>query len=196
MNNVDDEQALLAKIVQLPREIQPRKDLWPAIAARIDPASSTASPRKFRVPSWSTALAASLFVALCAGLFFTSPWDSGPGEGTPGGQFASGDATNSGRPDPASRSAERSATELEYFAAFREFLAIHPEQDGESLLTQDWLRETSGVLYQAEMELAAALDQSPDDPLLQQRMAALRAHQLEWLKRMAAVERNSRRISA
>ena len=88
-----------------------------------------------------------------------------------------------------------SAIEAEYVAAFREYLAIQPTPDPELLLAPDWIRATGGVLREAEMELAAALELAPQDPLLQQRMASLRAQQLDWFKRMAAVERNSRRIS-
>jgi len=186
----DDEQALLQRIAGLPREIQPRKDLWPDIALRIDPASKIVRPDARRFPAWPAAIAASLIVAFGAGMLLTRPWE------------ASSDA-NSAAPAPVGLApgnfTQRSAGESEYLAAFREFLAIHPSPGPETgmgrILAPEWIAQTRGVLQQTEMELAAALSQSPDDPLLQQRMASLRAYQLEWLKVMAAAERNSRRMS-
>jgi len=199
MNNIDDEQAPLERIAGLPREIRPRTDLWPGIAARIDAASVTAKPVKSRFPVWASALAASVLLAVCAGVLLTRPWGADPLAPEAGGlASAPPEAESESTPVRAAlRTAPdaRSAGEAEYVAAFREYLAIQPAAELDPLLPQEWVRETSGVLQQAEIELAAALERSPDDPLLQQRMAALRAHQLEWLKRMAAVERNSRRHS-
>lgn len=183
---VDDEQALLQRIAGLPREIQPRKDLWPGIALRIEPASKTAPPAGRHFPAWPAAIAASLFVAFSAGVLLTRPWDANS-EANPGASVPI---------DLAPKNfTQRSASESEYAAAFREFLAIHPEPGPETGLAPDWISQTRGVLQRTEMELSAALARSPDDPLLQQRMAALREYQLEWLKQMAAAERYSRRIS-
>ena len=202
MNNTDDEQAPLERIADLPREIRPRTDLWPGIAARIDSASgirsNTARPAKPRFPVWAPALAASVLLAICAAVLLNRPW--GAASVVPEGRGLADSAPAAmespvQRAEPEPGLAVRSTADAEYVAAFREYLAIQPTAEPDLLLAPDWIRATSGVLHEAEMELAAALEQAPDDPLLQQRMASLRAQQLDWLKRMAAVERNSRRIS-
>ena len=203
MNSTDDEQAPLEQMSGIPREIRPRTDLWPGIAARIDPASGIASnttrPARPRFPVWASALAASVLLAVCAAVLLNRPWGTAAiapeGRGLADSTPAAAMESPVQSVEPQSGLVARSAADAEYVAAFREYLAIQPTAGPDLLLAPDWIRATSGVLHEAEMELAAALEQAPDDPLLQQRMASLRAQQLDWLKRMAAVERNSRRIS-
>jgi hypothetical protein len=199
MNTTDDEQPPLQRIAGLPREIQPRKDLWPGIALRIDSAPKVVGPAARRFPAWPAAIAASLIVAFSAGLLLTRPWQADSranSEANPAGTglVELADVQGVAETEPVIFT-QRSTSESEYVAAFREFLAIHPAPGPETALAPDWIVQTRGVLRQTETELAAALRHSPDDPLLQQRMAALRAYQLEWLKQMAAAERNSRRTS-
>lgn len=61
MNERDDK--LQAALKKLPREIEPPRDLWPAIGARI-------ARRRVR-PLWSYGVAASLLVAAAAGALWT-----------------------------------------------------------------------------------------------------------------------------
>jgi hypothetical protein len=44
-------------------------------------------------------------------------------------------------------------------------------------------------------ELAAALDENPDDPFLNDRMFELRARQLGFLKQLVKLDRNNRRMT-
>ena len=195
MNPTNDEHELVRRIAELSREMQPRSDLWPGIQHRIDPAllsaKSVSRPVTRLVPQWSVALAASLFVVFCVGMLLARPWETRLAFPAPQDFAATGGAEDTRRSDYESGT----ASESEYVAAFREFLAIPRAPVDESVPTEEWIGETRGVLRQTEAELVVALSQSPEDPLLQQRLAALRVHQLEWLKQMAAAERNSRRIS-
>ncbi len=76
MNNVNDEK-LQKAVEQLPRDITPANDLWPAIAARIG-----RKPRAVR-PLWAYGLAASLFVAVGAGSLWFGLAPRAPGTVVP-----------------------------------------------------------------------------------------------------------------
>jgi hypothetical protein len=56
---------LLAKAAELPKEIAPPRDLWPAIAARL---TSTPQRAGFRMRGWPAALAAGFLVASVSAL--------------------------------------------------------------------------------------------------------------------------------
>jgi hypothetical protein len=59
------EDPLLAKAAELPKSIEPSRDLWPGIAARLDEAPRAGSERGFR---WPMALAAGFAVAAVSAL--------------------------------------------------------------------------------------------------------------------------------
>jgi hypothetical protein len=56
---------LLAKAAELPKEVAPPRDLWPSIAARLAGETQSARPRAF---GWPAALAAALLVAAVSAL--------------------------------------------------------------------------------------------------------------------------------
>jgi hypothetical protein len=59
------EDPLLAKAAELPKEVEPQRDLWPGIAARLGEAPRRAEPRGSR---WPMALAAGVLVASVSAL--------------------------------------------------------------------------------------------------------------------------------
>lgn len=60
-----NEDPLLAKAAELPKDVAPARDLWPSIAARLKGETQTARPRAF---GWPTALAAGFLVASVSAL--------------------------------------------------------------------------------------------------------------------------------
>jgi hypothetical protein len=54
---------------ELPREIEPARDLWPGIVARLD-AQVPAKGRRTRVPGWLASLAVASVAALAIGLYW------------------------------------------------------------------------------------------------------------------------------
>jgi hypothetical protein len=60
-----NEDPLLAKAAELPKEVAPARDLWPLIAARLAGEAQAARPRTYR---WPAALAAGFLVASVSAL--------------------------------------------------------------------------------------------------------------------------------
>ncbi len=60
-----DEDALIARASELPREVAPQRDLWPGIVARLGAESRGHAPRSF---GWPAALAAGFLVAAVSAL--------------------------------------------------------------------------------------------------------------------------------
>lgn len=184
-----DERELLRQIADLPREIAPATDPWPAIAARI------ARAEKRRVgggpaPVWLwRAVAATLVVALAAGLLFGPRWDGAPT--APAGPAV---ATTPAAGDyrlPASLA----ANEAEYQAAFREFIAVGRARPGLSAQTIDRIEAGWADMREMENALTAALEESPDNAFLAARMMELRARQLGFLQQLAALDQDYRRLT-
>jgi hypothetical protein len=179
-----DERELLRRLAELPREIEPATDPWPAIAKRIEQAE------KRRVgggpaPAWLwRAVAATLVVALAAGLLFGPRWNGGPA--TPAATHAAGDFRL-----PASLA----ANEAEYQAAFREFIAVGRARPGLSAQTIDRIEADWADMREMENALTAALEESPENAFLAERMMELRARQLGFLQQLAALDQDYRRLT-
>lgn len=159
-------------LASLPREIAPRRDPWPEIAARIAPAPAGVSERR-NARAWQP-LAAAAVVVVAAGLLLRLDVDWGPAEAT------------------AQRRAPGHAESL--FAAAEEYRAMQREFAilGEAGLpggapVGDYLMPGWAVLAGAEVELAAALSRAPDDPFIQEQLVRLRARQIELLRLMASL---------
>lgn len=60
-----NEDPLLAKAAELPKDVQPARDLWPSISARLAGETQSARPRAF---GWPAALAAGFLVASVSAL--------------------------------------------------------------------------------------------------------------------------------
>ena len=198
MSAYKSENELLQAIASLPREVAPENDVWPRIAGRIgtpeQPGESPAQKNRW----WSAAIAASVLAVLASAVLFKQPPENGLPAYAVSGQPS--EAAPDERPATSFQgllllSGSNTLEEQEYQAAFREFLAVLPDPQsspwpGNETMESGWL-----ALQQAEMELATALRQQPENPVLNSRMAALRARQLDLLQQIAAMEMLSRRTT-
>jgi hypothetical protein len=188
MSHQLEEKELLRRIGQLPREIPPRRDPWPLIAARI------AQPRAARVRTrhWlPLAAAASVVAALVLGLLL------GPRLAEP--PAAGGLQVTQEEQAPESRGTHTPAflagSEAEYQAAFREFIAVGRDRSSLSPRTIETIETGWADLRATETELAAALATHPDDRFLNTRMLELRARQLGFLRQIASLDQSNRRLT-
>lgn len=169
---------LQKELGSLPREMKPKRDLWPGIDARLETAvQSGATP--YRTPFWRMpAMAAAVLVALVTGIFI-------------------GRGIDMESADQVIRTARETAligtvkaTELEYQAAFSELVPLDYSGlpiDGEE---PDALRGSWDALVQAETALLAALQEYPADVYLNEKLLDLRSQQLQFVKRLALLEQN------
>ena len=183
-----DEHELLRRIADLPREIEPATDPWSAIAARIEQAEER-HVGSDSAPVWLwRAAAATLVVALAAGLLFGPRWDGAPT--TPAGPAVAAPAAGELR-----LPASLAANEAEYQAAFREFIAVGRARPGLSAQTIDRIEAGWADMLDTENALTAALQESPDNAFLAARMMELRARQLGFLQQLAALDQDYRRLT-
>ena len=188
MKKTVGELELLQRIAALPREIEPRNDPWPAIAARIvRMAGHRRGVAGSRAWLWRAA-AASLVVALAAGLLL------GPRVGDPP-TAAPGDTVATLAPGDPRVPASLAASEAEYQAAFREFITVGRARQGLSPHTIDRIEAGWADLRDTEDALTAALEASPGDAFLTTRMMELRARQLGFLRQLATLDQDYRRLT-
>jgi len=189
MNEKMTETGLLARLDALPREIVPGHDVWPAIANRIEkePVGGVESVSSNRW--WFPAAAASFAVLIAAGILL-GRHDNTISAPTQAGFAArqQSELTRTG-----GLAGTLLATELEYQAAFREFISVgepsgHLRHQTVEKMMAGWMD-----LRESEAGLSLALQQNPGNPFLNEKMLKLRSRQLEFLKQIAALERNSRR---
>ena len=188
MNRGMDEKEWLQRIADLPREIAPRRDPWPDISARI---GSRARPGARSRWPWS--VAAAVLLAVTAGwLFIQAP-------GVEDRPYAPRVAVEAPEPVPQAAAgalpAAVEASEVEYQAAFREFIPLGQAREGLQQQTVERLEAGWAELQHAEQALTAALTLSPGDPFLNGRMLELRARQLGFLRQLAALEQDYRRLT-
>ena len=187
-----EEQELLRRIAELPREIRPKNDPWAAISRRM---VVTRDSREHRWPlrGWGLqAAAASVVLALLLGLLL------GPRMGeSPSSAPANPVALVSDRAEPPVHRLPSSlaGSEAEYQAAFREFIAVGQARPDLSPRTIEMIETGWADLRAAEYELAAALAANPHDVFLNDRMLALRARQLGFLQQLAALDQSNRRLT-
>jgi hypothetical protein len=153
---------LLAKAAELPKDVVPQRDLWPAIAARIAKAGDAPAKPAFR---WPLALAAALLVASVSALLTWSlardpqsvgpmvvaeapadivPVRYGPNSGVSAAELAARDAL---------------------LGQFREaFATLQPE-------TRDAIQKNLAVMQAAADEIDAALAKDPASGMLQGMLA-------------------------
>jgi hypothetical protein len=152
------EDPLLARAAELPREIEPPRDLWPAIAARLGDAPAAAPARR---AGWPAALAAGFLVASVSALL---TWGLLRGNG-PEPQVA-GPAAPAAEIVPVSYgphsglSAEELAARDQLLARFREkFTKLRPE-------TRDAIVKNLAIMQAAANEIDAALARDPASGML------------------------------
>jgi hypothetical protein len=176
-------------IQELPRSIEPGRDLWPGIEARLaprSPATTRASGRASR--RWGLgALAASVAAAFLAGLLLgrQAPEGAAPSPGA-------GTLTLAEAAAPALAVALE-ATEREYRAAFKSFGPVGLAPTTLQPETLDALARTWQSMKEAESALLTALDEHPENPYLADKLFELRGQQLEFMRDMHMLEQNNRR---
>jgi hypothetical protein len=188
MKHTVDEQELLRRIADLPREIPPRNDPWPAIAGRIEGSRERRRGASATRAWWLRAAAASVAVALAAGLLFGPRW--GDVETAPAGHAVATAGAGEFR-----LPASLAASEAEYQAAFREFIAVGRARPDLSPQTIDRIEAGWADLRDTEDALTAALADTPGNAFLTERMLELRARQLGFLQQLAEIDQDYRRLT-
>jgi hypothetical protein len=190
------EQELLSRLADLPREISPDRDPWPEIIAAIGTAPATSGSLKRRANGWLMAAAASVMLAIAAGLIL-KPWYEESVVSTD--SLASIDPVDT----PVEVNVYENAgvpgmldiIDAEYVAAFREFINAGDPNRGLAPQTVEKIEMGWADLRLTEEALVAALDQNPDNQFLNERMFELRARQLGFLKQLVSLDRNNRRLT-
>ena len=189
MTESTGDKELLRRIAELPREIRPARDPWPEIAARIE----APARRRVSVPRWGMlGAAASLVVALAAG-WLLAPRSGGEAVQDDGAVQVA--ATQTATRPVTGLPAAVAASEAEYQAAFREFIPVGLDRSSLSPQTVATIETGWAELRAAEQRLALALEANPNDPFLNDRMLELRARQLGFLQRLAALDMENRRLT-
>ncbi len=178
------EQELLVRLAALPREITPDNDAWPAIAQRIgqEVAGSRQQPSS---RWWRQAVAACVSVVFVAGVLIGRQWDTAPGMAQPG--F---DLSNQVQ---AVWVGALAAGELEYQAAFREFIPVGESQKNLPQQAVENLIASWADLSETEAALTNALRDNPGNSFLSAKMLELRSRQLDFLQQIISLDQNSRR---
>jgi hypothetical protein len=184
------EKELLARLGTLPREIAPDNDVWPAIAGRIEQRQQASSGPESSNPWWFRAAAASVALAIAVGILLGRQWSTTAGPMQP----VSASTAHSLIVHTDGLSGTLAASELEYQAAFREFISIGKSGDL-TLETIAKLDDGWAELRKAEAGLRIALLENPGNLFLNTKMLELRSRQLGFLKHIAAMDKSSRRIS-
>jgi hypothetical protein len=186
MSTSMNEQELLKNLAELPREIHPGRDPWPGISARIEQSPPGAASMRRPQRTMLMAVAASVVLALVVGLLLKPALTVGPG---PSNRMDTLQVENSPAPE------FLFAINVEYQAAFREFININESHSGLNSETVEKIEMTWADLRGTETALAAALQENPGDLFLNERMLELRARQLGFLKQLVTLDRNNRRLT-
>jgi hypothetical protein len=174
-------------MAQLPREIAPGKDPWNAIRERIDRQHLQPLPGKLRMWALPAAVAATAVFAVVLILQLQQP-----NAGSTPTQLA----LDSSSAESASYAPHLTlaASEAEYRAAFREFIAVGQARPSLAPQTIETIERGWAELREAEKALEAALAANPEDRFLNDRMLELRARQLGFLQQLASLDQKSRRL--
>lgn len=184
MNAKMNEQELIRRLGELPAEIEPRSDPWPSILARIE--SAGRAGRERRGPWLPRAAAAAVVLALAAGLLLAPMLQ----------QDRPAPVRSVAGPAESLRlTGNLAVSEAEYQAAFREFIPVGDARPSLPRKTVEMIELGWADLIAMENMLGAALQANPEDPFLNSRMQELRARQLGFLKSMARLDRNNRRMT-
>jgi len=184
------EQELLERLGALPREIAPDRDVWPAISKVIGQ-KDTGHPKQSLNRWWKHAVAASLAVVFVTGILIGQQWGTTPGSVSPEIALVN--------PDQSlwvnSLAGTLTASELEYRAAFREFISVGEFQENLPQQTVNKLISGWAELGAAEAALTSALQENPGNSFLSAKMLELRSRQLDFLKQIASLDQNARRTT-
>ena len=175
-----NEQQLIDRLAELPREISPGRDPWPEISARMDQSGPATGSSRSGYRRWYGAAAASVVLAFAASLLLKPAWETSP----------SPDALAAGPPPGL-----RDAIDAEYMAAFREYTRVDSSRENLTPGTIEKIEMSWTELQVVETALVAALEENPGDHFLNERMRELRARQLGFLKQLVMLERSNRRLT-
>jgi len=189
MNEKTTEKELLARLGAVPREIVPDHDVWPAIANRIERESAVGPEPASSNRWWFSAAAASFTLLIAAGILLGRNGSTVPTPAQTGMAFQEhAELVLTG-----GLSGTLLATELEYQAAFREFISVGDPSGNLKHQTVERMIAGWMDLRESEAGLSLALQQNPGNSFLNEKMLKLRSRQLEFLKQIAALDRSSRR---
>ena len=167
----EGDDALDAELHGLPRAVEPARDLWPAIAARLEPRESTrAGPRR---PAWLWQTAAAVLLVAGSSLLTATLLDRSRGAGNiAGGPRATAVAPTPTTSDVVAMPAAfgpGARLDADYVAARRQLttmlearMANLPES------TRAKLQVNLGEMRRAADQINAALAEQPGDPLLEE----------------------------
>ncbi len=190
MNRKLTEQELLERLEALPRELSPAKDAWPAIAQKIGAQSAT--NRQYSSNRWwFRAAAACVAAAFVAGILMGRQWDTASRLPQPESRLAS----QAYAPLAEALAGVLAASELEYQAAFREFVSVGESREYLPPQTVEKLDAGWADLREAEAAMIEALRQNPGNAFLSSKMLELRSRQIDFLKQIAALDQNNRRTT-
>jgi len=165
---------------ELPREIEPARDLWPGIARRIGetvqgtgPAAGASARSRWNWRSWPVELVA----AAAAVVVFVAGWGvarlSVPGEQSPPGAVAA--------------DASHRELDAEYEAAAKRVLETL-DSSGVDPQTAAQLRADLAVLDDAVQGIRGALEERPSDPRLEKQLTAEVRRRNYVLQRIAEIQ--------
>jgi hypothetical protein len=154
------EDPLLAKAAELPKEVEPPRDLWPGIAARLGEAPRRAEPRGSR---WPLALAAGVLVASVSALLTWSlvrAPDPATQPQAVATDYQAADIVPVSYGPNSGLTAQELVARDELVARFREkFTTLRPE-------TRDAIVKNLAVMQAAADEIDAALAKDPASGML------------------------------
>ena len=190
MKHEISEQELLERLGALPREIAPDRDVWPAISKGIGQ-KDTGHPKQSLNRWWKHAVAASMAAVFVTGILIGQQWGTTPGLVSPEIALVN--------PDQSlwvnSLAGTLTGSELEYRAAFREFISVGESQEILPQQTVNKLITGWAELGAAEAALTSALQENPGNSFLSAKMLELRSRQLDFLKQIASLDQNARRTT-
>lgn len=154
------EDPLLAKAAELPKDVEPSRDLWPSIAARLGEAPREATGKAFR---WPMALAAGFLVASVSALLTWSLMrapEPAVVANTPTVQAAVADIVPVSYGPNSGLTAQELMARDELVVRFREkFTTLRPE-------TRDAIVKNLAIMQAAADEIDAALAKDPASGML------------------------------
>jgi len=176
-----EEEARLRRLLDLasalPQEIRPRRDLWPAITARLESADEISrereTPRFWARPAWLAAAAALLFAVASLVTQMREVKRVDPGEGP------------TSVAQPVSGTGQAQQAEIEYLRATGQLMeALNARRDSLSPETLKAVDENLKTIDDALRQVREALDKDPGNRQLTLMLASTHQKKLDLLLRL------------